>query len=100
VVECDPDTLPATLDAACTRFLDRPGCVAIDDRRRVVTLPAACELLVPDQEPRAVVNTLLRFVGKRLWHRLSELLRDDAAVYVVFRPEAGRFHEALELVIV
>jgi hypothetical protein len=28
------------------------------------------------------------------------LLRDDAAVYVVFRPEAGRFHEALELVIV
>ena len=100
VVECDPDTLPATLDAACTKFLDRPGCVAIDDRRRVVTLPAACELLVPDQEPRAVVNTLLRFVGKRLRHRLSELLRDDAAVYVVFRPAAGRFHEALELIIV
>ncbi|CAH0374284.1 unnamed protein product, partial [Pelagomonas calceolata] len=92
IMEADPATLPATLDAACARFLDRPGCVSIDERRRVVALPAACELLVSDQEPREVVRALLRFVGKRLWHRLSALLRDEAPVAVVFRPAARRFH--------
>ena len=97
IMEADPATLPAMLDAACARFLDRPGCVSIDERRRVVALPAACELLVSDQEPREVVRALLRFVGKRLWHRLSALLRDEAPVAVVFRPAARRFHEALEL---
>ena len=97
IMEADPATLPATLDAACARFLDRPGCVSIDERRRVVALPAACELLVSDQEPREVVRALLRFVGKRLWHRLSALLRDEAPVAVVYRPAARRFHEALEL---
>mmetsp|Transcript_10904 Transcript_10904/g.28711 ORF Transcript_10904/g.28711 Transcript_10904/m.28711 type:complete len:1202 (-) Transcript_10904:26-3631(-) len=97
IMEADPATLPATLDAACARFLDRPGCVSVDERRRVVALPAACELLVADPEPRDVVRALLRFVGKRLWHRLSALLRDEAPVAVVYRPAARRFHEALEL---
>ena len=97
IMEADPATLPATLDAACARFLDRPGCVSVDERRRVVALPAACELLVADPEPREVVKALLRFVGKRLWHRLSALLRDEAPVAVVYRPAARRFHEALEL---
>ena len=46
---------------------------------------------------RDVVRALLRFVGKRLWHRLSALLRDEAPVSVVYRPAARRFHEALEL---
>ena len=97
IMEADPATLPAMLDAACAQFLDRPGCVSIDERRRVVALPAACELLVSDGEPRDVVRALLRFGGKRLWHRLSALLRDEAPVAVVYRPAARRFHEALEL---
>ena len=75
---------------------------------RVVTLPAACELLRADFDAGGagaddastdVLKTVLRFVSKARWRQLSALLLPDAPPLTVrFRAPATACHETLSLV--
>ena len=116
VLEFTPDGLAHQLNDAATKFLEAPGALTVDEAKRVVTLPAACELLradlvldaaappagpTDDRPARHVLKTCLKFVGKRRWRQLSALLLPDDAdrpVVVRFRPPSAKCHDALCLV--
>jgi len=111
VNEFTPAGLAHQLNDAATRFLELPHSIIIDEQRRMVTLPAACELLradltdnrrvaiVPsDDDARDVLKTCLRFVGKRRWRQLSALLLPEApCITVKFRRPAAKMHDSLNL---